>query len=170
MLDLTDDKQREALRRAFLRDVKRRVDETAKYIRPEAGTFEFAMMYIPAENVYYEILNSDEVFSYALDRHVIPVSPNSFYAYLNVVVFGLRGLQIEDSARVLLGQLARLGKDFGDCQQAFGTLGGHIERAHNKYNEVDDKLVYFGNRLSNISAGVELSEMGPDADRLGAPD
>jgi len=158
LLDAPDDRQRESLRKLFLRDVKRRVDETSKYIRPDRGTFEFAMMYVPAENVYYELLNSADVLAYALDRHVIPVSPNSFYAYLNVVVFGLRGLQIEDNARVLLGQLSRLGSDFDTCRQAFGTLGGHISHAHNKFNEVDAKLGHFGDRLADISAGAVLPE------------
>jgi DNA recombination protein RmuC len=156
MLDAGDDKERESLRKVFLRDVKRRVDETAKYIRPDAGTFEFAMMYVPAENVYYEVLSSEDLSSYALDRHVIPVSPNSFFAYLNVVVFGLRGLEIEENARVLLGQLSRLDKDFGDCQETLRTLGGHITRAHTKYTEVDAKLGRFGGRLSDIAAGAIL--------------
>ena len=160
LLDAPDDRQRESLRKLFLRDVKRRVDETAKYIQPDCGTFEFAMMYVPAENVYYELLNSADLLAYALDRHVIPVSPNSFYAYLNVVVFGLRGLQIEGNARVLLGQLSRLGADFDTCRQAFGTLGGHISHAHSKFNEVDAKLGQFGDRLADISAGAELPEGG----------
>jgi len=158
MLDAPDARQRESLRKLFLRDVKRRVDETSKYIRPDRGTFEFAMMYVPAENVYYELLNSADLLAYALDRHVIPVSPNSFYAYLNVVVFGLRGLQIEENARVLLGQLSRLGTDFDACRQAFSTLGGHISHAHSKYNEVDAKLGKFGDRLADISAGAVLTE------------
>jgi len=156
LLDATDDKERESYRRVFLRDVKRQVDETAQYVRPDEGTFEFAMMYIPAENVYYEVLNSEDLFSYALERHVVPASPNSFYAYLNVVVFGLRGLQIEDNARLLLGQLLRLGKDFGGCQEAFRTLGGHIMHAQSKYSEVDAKLGSFGERLSDIAAGAVL--------------
>jgi DNA recombination protein RmuC len=160
ILDTGDDKEQESLRKAFVRDVKRRVDETAKYIRPDAGTFEFAMMYVPAENVYYEVLSSEDLFSYALDRHVIPVSPNSFFAYLNVVVFGLRGLEIEENARLLLGQLSRLDKDFGDCQETFGTLGRHITHAHSKYTEVDAKLGRFGGRLSDIAAGAVL----PDTD------
>ena len=167
MLDAGDDKARESLRRTFVRDVKRRVDETAKYIRPDAGTFEFAMMYIPAENIYYEVLSAEDLFNYALDRHVIPVSPNSFFAYLNVVVFGLRGPQIEENARLLLGQLSRMGKDFEDCQGAFRTLGTHIAHAHNKYNEVDSRLDHFGDRLSDIAAGAALPSAG---DRAALPD
>ena len=156
ILDAGDDKERAVARRAFVRDVKGRVDETARYIRPDAGTFEFAMMYIPAENVYYEVLSCEDLFKYALEQHVIPVSPNSFFAYLHVIVFGLRGLEIEENARLLLGQLSRMDRDFAGCQEAFGTLGGHITHAHNKYNEVGGKLGRFGDRLSDIAAGVAL--------------
>ena len=83
---------------AFVRVVKDRIDETAKYILPIEGTFEFAMMYIPAENVYYEIISNSELFNYAMQKRVIAVSPNSFFAYLQVIVFGLRGMQIEENA------------------------------------------------------------------------
>jgi DNA recombination protein RmuC len=156
MLNAEDDKERESARKAFVRDVKRRVDETSKYIRPDAGTFEFAMMYVPAENVYYGVLTDQDLFEYALDRRVIPVSPNSFFAYLNVIVFGLRGLEIEENARELLGQLSKLNKDFDGCQDSFNTLGRHISHAHNKYTDVNAELGRFGDRLSNIAAGAAL--------------
>ncbi len=156
VLDAADDKGRSSARKAFIRDVKKRVDETAKYIRPDAGTFEFAMMYIPAENVYYEVLNATDLFEYALGKHVIPVSPNSFFAYLNVIVFGLRGLDIEEKARILLGQLARLNKDFGDIHAAYDTLGKHITNAQARYNEVEVKLGRFGERLTDVATGTSL--------------
>jgi len=160
MLDAADDKGRQSARKAFIRDVRRRVDETARYIRPDAGTFEFAMMYIPAENVYYEILGASDLFEHALEKHVIPVSPNSFFAYLNVIVFGLRGLEIEEKARFLLGQLSRLRKDFGDIHETFGTLGKHITHTQSKYNEVDVKLSRFGGRLTDVTTGAVLPAAG----------
>ena len=98
ILEETDEDKRGPLRRAFLRDVKNRVDEIAKkYILPDEGTFDFALMYIPAENIYYEIIvrddsEEDSPAAYALARRVVPVSPNTFYAYLRVIVMGLRGL------------------------------------------------------------------------------
>ncbi len=166
VLDAADDKGRSSARRAFVRDVKKRVDETAKYIRPDAGTFEFAMMYIPAENVYYEVLNATDLFEYALSQHVIPVSPNSFFAYLNVIVFGLRGLDIEEKARLLLGQLSRLRKDFGDIHAAYDTLGNHITHAQAKYNEVEVKLGRFGERLTDVATGAALPGDGAPSSAL----
>jgi DNA recombination protein RmuC len=160
VLDAEDDRERGSARRSFVRDVRRRVDETAKYIRPDAGTFEFAMMYVPAENVYYEVLTAKDLFEYALERHVIPVSPNSFFAYLNVVVFGLRGLEIEGKARLLLGQLSRLRKDFGDIHDAFGALGKHVVHAQSKYGEIDIKMGRFGEKLADVASGAALPGAG----------
>ncbi len=160
VLDAADDKARASARKAFIRDVKKRVDETAKYIRPDAGTFEFSLMYIPAENVYYELLNAQDLIEYALEKHVIPVSPNSFFAYLNVIVFGLRGLDIEEKARLLLGQLSRLKKDFGDIYYAYDTLGKHITHAQSKYNEVDVKMGRFGEKLTDVATGAALPDSG----------
>jgi len=160
ILDAQDDKERTSARKVFIRDVRKRVDETAKYIRPDAGTFEFALMYVPAENVYYEILSAKDLFEYALEQHVIPVSPNSFFAYLNVIVFGLRGLDIEEKAHLLMGQLSRLKKDFGDVHDAYDTLGKHITNAQSKYNEVDVKLGRFGERLTDVATGAALPAGG----------
>ncbi len=160
MLESEDDKERESARKAFIRDVKQRVGETARYIRPDQGTFEFAMMYVPAENVYYEILTARDLFEYALEQRVIPVSPNSFFAYLNVIVFGLRGLRIEEKARLLLGHLSRLRTDFKVVEETFETLGRHITHAQSKYNEVSTQLSRFGERLDTIVAGALPSSEG----------
>src|SRR5437867_8664454 len=97
MLGESDDTQRRQHRKAFARDVKARVDEIAKkYILPDEGTYDFALMYVPAENVYYEIAvrpedaEDEPIAAYALSRRVVPVSPNSIFAYLQVIVLGLK--------------------------------------------------------------------------------
>jgi DNA recombination protein RmuC len=153
----TDETRRRAARRAFLRDVRNRVDEIAKkYIVPDEGTFDFALMYIPAEAVYHEIILRDEeqadeaLLGYALSRRVIPVSPNSFYAYLQVILLGLRGLRIEQSAREILATLSRLSGDLARFREHFDTLGRHVTNAKNKHDEAAAALARFEAKLENV--------------------
>ncbi len=161
MLEETDEEKRRQLRRAFIRDVKARVDEVAKkYILPDEGTFDFALMYIPAENVYYEIIVKDEageeesVAAYAVGRRVIPVSPNSFYAYLRVIVLGLRGLQIERNALEIQARLSRLRGDLDRFRESFEIIGKHLTNARNKYDEAASALA----RLEAKVEGIEGQE------------
>ena len=147
-----DEESRTALRRAFVRTVKKHIDAVTKYIVPDEGTFDFALMYIPAENVYYETVlrygaEENEVYSYALRKRVIPVSPNSFYAYLQVIILGLKGLHIEQTAGEILGQLGRLQGDLDDFQSEYDTLGGHIRHAAGKYDDAGRKLSRLGDKL-----------------------
>ena len=131
--------------------IKKHVDDVAKYILPDENTFDFALMYIPAENIYYETIirgtEESDIFSYAVDKKVIPVSPNSFYAYLQVIVQGLKGLHFEEAAGEILAYVKRLQGDFGDFQQDYETIGGHIRHAANKYDEASRKLARFGDKL-----------------------
>jgi DNA recombination protein RmuC len=168
MLEEPDEERRRQARRAFLRDVRNRVDEVAKkYILPDEGTFDFALMYIPAENVYYEIILKDEsgedpLLSYALSRRVVPVSPNSFYAYLQVILLGLRGLRIEQNAREILGMLTRLQGEAGRFREHFDTLGRHITNAKNKYDEATATLARFEAKLENAAGRGEPPALPPD--------
>jgi DNA recombination protein RmuC len=166
----TDEERRRQLRRAFARDVKARVDEIAKrYILPDEGTFDFALMYIPAENVYYEIIVRDEGVeeespaTYATGRHVIPVSPNTFYAYLQVIVLGLRGLEIERGAREIQGRLARLRGDLDRFRDAFDVIGRHLTNARNKYDEAAAAL----DRVEAKLEGIEGARDQPTLPGLG---
>jgi DNA recombination protein RmuC len=154
-----DEDRRRQFRRAFGRDVKARVDEIAKrYILPDEGTFDFALMYIPAENVYYEIivredgLEEDSPATYAMGRQVIPVSPNSFYAYLQVIVMGLRGLQIEKDAREIQARLGRLRVDLEKFRDCFDVVGKHLGNARNKYDDAAAALDRVEAKLESIEA------------------
>src|SRR5262249_20731581 len=114
MLAGTTEEERKALRKQFLVDVRKHVNDIAeKYILPDENTFDFAFMFIPAENVYYELIIRDEsdLHQHCLSRRVIPVSPNTFFAYLQVILLGLRGFQISEHAREILAQLQQLGND-----------------------------------------------------------
>ncbi len=155
-------REREALRKKFASDVKKHVDDiAAKYILPDEGTYDFALMYIPAENIYYETILKDEAFgeekslySYAIQRRVIPVSPNSFYAYLQVIVYGLKGLQIEKSARAIFQTLAQLRGDLTRFRNDFQVLGGHLSNAKSRFDEAEKRLDKFSNRLE-LASGEE---------------
>lgn len=153
------DAESRAFQKAFMSDVKKHIDAIAsKYILPDEGTYPFALMYIPSESIYYEIIIKDEAvadgggaYNYAIEKKVIPVSPNSFYAYLQVIALGLRGMHIEHSAREILGNLSRLSTDIGKVRDLFDVLGTHIENSRKKYEEADKKLSHFESKLEGIS-------------------
>jgi DNA recombination protein RmuC len=161
MLEEPDEERRRQVRRAFLRDVRGRVDEIArKYIVPDENTFDFALMYIPAENVYYEVIlreesGEDSLLGYSLSRRVVPVSPNSFYAYLQVILLGLRGLRIEQNAREILGILGRLQADATRVREHFDTLGRHITNAKNKYDEAATSLARLEGKIEDVAGRGE---------------
>jgi DNA recombination protein RmuC len=170
------EEERGKLRREFVRAVKGHIDSVAKYIRPDEGTFDFALMYVPAENVYYEIIVKGEGESdgglqeYALGRRVVPVSPNSFYAYLMAIVLGLQGLKVEREAQQILGHLGRLRGDFGRFRDEFGVLGRHLTNARNKYDELDRRVVRFGDRLALPLKGEEPEQLSLPAEAAAAGD
>jgi DNA recombination protein RmuC len=145
-------------RRAFHRSVKARVDEIAeRYIRPDEDTYDFALMYIPAENLYYEAMLRDTgpdegrgVLSHALDRRVIPVSPHTFYAYLLVVQQGLRGLRIEARARELIDQLGALAVQFDAYWTAFEKVGAHLANAARQYAESERQAGRVRDRFAGL--------------------
>ena len=158
MIEANGDAEKKSFQKAFMADVKKHVDAIAtKYILPDEGTFPFALMYVPAENIYYEVIIKDDlstgagVYGYAIDRKVVPVSPNSLYAYLQVIALGLRGLRIEQSAREILNTLARLQGDISKVRDAFSTLGSHLENARKKYDEADKRLTNFEDRLESVA-------------------
>ena len=160
------EEEQKTLRRQFTRTIKKHIDNVAKYILPDENTFDFALMYIPAENVYYETIlrgqhEESEIYSYSLEKRVIPVSPNSFYAYLQVIILGLKGLHIERDAREILGHLGRLQGEFTDFQNDYTTLGTHIGHAAHKYDDAARKLTRLGDKLR--LAGETPVEKLPEA-------
>lgn len=128
-------------RSEFIKSVKARIDEISKYIRPAEQTYDFALMYIPSENVYYEILTCDAeknygLFEYAMSKKVVPVSPSTFYAYLMSIVFGLRGYKIEQKAEKITKELSGIQNDFEKFAADFEILGKHLNYANTKYDEL----------------------------------
>ena len=135
---------RKGLEKQFKQDVKNRIDETAKYIRPNENTMDFAFMFIPSEGIYYDLLinrigsikaQTRDLIEYAFkDKHVIIVSPTSFFAYLQTVLQGLRALQIEQSAQQIRERVERLQKHLVSYDEHMKRLGNHLGTAVNTYN------------------------------------
>jgi len=137
------DAEREPLEKLFKSDLKKRIDETAKYIRPNENTMEFAFMFIPSEGIYYDLLisqvgaikiSTEDLIEYAFKKSVIIVSPTSFLAYLQTVLQGLRALQIEKDAKEIQKRVAQLGKHILNYEDYMKRLGNHLGTTVNTYN------------------------------------
>ena len=162
----SDEKQAEA-RKVFWKDVKKHIDDIgSKYILPEEGTYEFALMYIPSESIYYETIIKDDaqnesLSSYAMKRKVIPVSPNSFYVYLQSIVRGLKGMRIERSAQIILENLGQLEVDLEQCLTDFEKIGGHLAHARTAYEKTEQRFQKLRNRLTVLEQHQgQLPEVG----------
>ena len=169
LLGVENDEERKIARKAFIKNVKGHIDAIAqKYIRMDENTFDFALMYIPAENVYYETIIKDEessdemaIFNYAMKKRVIPVSPNTFYAYLQTVILGLKGMRVEERSREILENLARLQKDFENFSNDFRVLGQHLDNSAKKYSEAQkrfEKVELKIEQIDGLAKGLDLAD------------
>jgi len=167
VIEAKDDASKFAAKKQFVRDVKKHIDDIRrKYILPDEGTFDFALMYIMAENVYYEIIIKDEdlaeeesVFRYAIKNKVIPVSPNSFYGYLQTILLGLRGMRVEEQALEILKNLARLEGDFERVMNDFGVMGKHLKDTFSKFEDTEKRLTKFGDKLGSLEEKTEVPSL-----------
>ncbi|MBI1983679.1 MAG: DNA recombination protein RmuC [Acidobacteria bacterium] len=156
-------------RRQFRADVRKHLDDIArKYIRPKENFYDFALMYVPAENVYYEAIireehGSDEtgLFEYALARRVIPVSPNTLFAYLQVIALGLKGMKVEERAQRILEGLGQLDVDLKKLQTSFDKIGTQLQYAQANYADTQKRLMEFTQHLAVLSALPESSGITP---------
>jgi len=157
--ELASEDEKRVARRDFLRDVRRRVDEVAaKYVRPDEGTLPFALMFVPAENVYYEtiIRNEDDPFQlyrHCLEKRVIPVSPNSLYAYLQTIMMGLKGMQVNQQAEAIVRDIESLKIELEKFTKAYDTVGQHIRNAASKMEEGSKLLNKVELRVEGLAGG-----------------
>lgn len=157
MIGVVDEAEKLKLKKQFTNDVKKHIDAIAKkYILPDEKTLDFALMYIPAENVYYETITKhddiDGLDEYCFKKKVIPVSPNNLYVYLQTIIMGLKGMQIEKGAKDILNNLSRLKTDFGKFADDFNKVGTHLSHARGAYEQSFKRLDRFNDKFAQIGA------------------
>lgn len=168
LVEERDPVRREEFESAFKRDLKNRIDETSKYVKPNENTMDFAFMFIPHEAIYYDLLvaqvgtvkvNTRDLIEYAFkDKRVIIVSPTSFLAYLQTVLQGLKALQIEESAKEIRKRVEDLGKHLGAYEQYMADLGKSMGTTVNHYNKAQKELLKIDKdvlRIAGTSADID---------------
>ena len=168
LLEETDKNVRDTLSKTFKADLKKRIDETSKYIRPAENTLDYAFMFIPSEAIYYDLLvnnvgatgtNARDLIEYAfIDKKVIIVSPTTLLAYLQTVMQGLKSLQIESEAKEIQKRVGELSKHIAAHEQymqklgsTLGTAVGHYNNAHKSLGHMDKDVV----KIAHTDASVE---------------
>jgi len=155
----------EEARKTFITAVKLHADSIAKkYIVPDEDTLDLALMFVPSEAVYYELLRSTDTRGVALDAYcrskkIMAVSPNTLYAHLTVIAMGLRGMQIEENARRLSANLAGMRKQLDTFSESFDKIGTHLKNAQLSYTEADKRLDKASNSLNNLLTNGEVGEI-----------
>lgn len=152
--------EKEKYEQLFIRDLKNRIDETSKYIKPEENTMDFAFMFIPAEAIYYDLLinkvgamksNTRDLINYAYEKKVVIVSPTSFMAYLQTVLQGLRYQQAEQSVQEIIKKVMELGKHLSAYNSYFEKLGNHLGTTVSMYNSASKELKKIDKDVLKIS-------------------
>ncbi len=168
LVEEKDELERERLEKAFKADLKNRIDETAKYVKPSEGTMDFAFMFIPHEAIYYDLLvaqvggikvNTRDLIEYAFkEKRVIIVSPTSFHAYLQTVLQGLKALQIEEKAQDIIKRVEDLGKHIKSYEEYHNKLGNalsttvnHYSASSKEFKKIDKDVV----KISGFSSGID---------------
>ena len=161
-----DDASKKIAGHDFERDVKKHIDDIArKYILTEEGTIDYALMYIPSESIYYEIVNNQELFDYAGDKRVLPVSPTTFYAYLKAILMSFEGQKIEDQAKEILSSLRAIQKDYEKTNDTLSVLQKHLTNAYNMMGNVFTAFSQLGQKISstqNLGSGTKKGIKGLD--------
>lgn len=162
------DEAAEGLKKAFLKDVKKRVDEIhKKYILPQENTFDFALMYIPSEGVFSEVLDDSNTLNYAREKKVYFVSPNTLYHHLQIILLSLRGQKINQAAQQILAMIAGIKQESDKFGRNLDVLGNHIKNAGNTMGTVTNDFVKLKSSIVNASslkldATVEPEEKQPE--------
>jgi DNA recombination protein RmuC len=169
MVNSDNDIERQQFEKLFSRDVKNHIDAIAgKYIRPDEGTYEFAFMYLPSEAIYYELAcgKTGALLEYAHGKRVLPVSPTTLTAYLQVIVLGLKGLQIEQHAQEVMAYCAQLQTDFAKFKKDFELVGTHLGNARDRFGDAEKRLGRFETKLEQAAESPDELEAPAEAHEL----
>ena len=164
IMEEKNEKRRNELEKEFKADIKNRIDETAKYIRSEENTTDFAFMFIPAEGIYYNLMiykigtvdiNANDLMEYAFRKHVIIVSPTSFFAYLQTVLQGLKALKMEESIKEIQQNIENLGRHIGSYETYLQKMGNSLSTTVNMYNGAYKEFKKIDKDVYKITEGKE---------------
>jgi len=170
ILETNNSEEKKRYEQAFVNDLKIRIDETSKYVKPEENTMDFAFMFIPSEAVYYDLLinkvgavtdDTNNLIYYAGKKKVIVVSPTSFLAYLQTVLQGLKNQKISEQAREIIKQVERLGRHMGTYENYMDKVGNHLGTTVSSYNKARNELAKVDKDVVKITgkeSTIKLSE------------
>ncbi len=170
IMEEPDKAKRIELEKGLKADVKNRIEETSKYIRPDQDTTDFAFMFIPAEGVYSHLLNfkvgvgnnnAVDLIEFAFKKHVIIVSPSSFYAYLETVLQGLKALKMEKSVKEIIKKVGELGKHLNSYEEYYTKVGKHLDTTVNMYNSASNELKKIDKDVYSITDGKSGGTLDP---------
>ena len=137
-------------KKTFESDVRKHIDDISrKYILTDEGTLDYALMYIPSEAVYYEIVNNQTLFDYAQSKRILPVSPTTFYAYIKAILMSFEGQKIEKKAKEILASLRAIKKDYEKVEENLGTLQKHLVNATNMMGNVYSSFTNLGHKIDH---------------------
>ena len=144
------DAEKKSAEKMFLADIKKHIDDIAKkYILPAEGTIDYALMYVPLESVYYEIVNNNTLFDYSQKMRVLPVSPMTFYAYLRAILMGFEGQKITQHAQKILSSLRAIQTEYSKVGENLDTLNKHITNSYNMMKTSETSFSRLGDKIKN---------------------
>jgi len=153
MTSAKSESEKKSFEKQFVRDVKKHIDDISKkYILTEEGTIDYALMYIPSEAVYYEIVNNVKLFDHSGAKRVLPVSPTTFYAYMRAILMSFEGQKIEKEARAILAALRAIGKDYSKVEDNLSILHRHLNNAYNMMSSVLTSFTQLGQKITSTQS------------------
>lgn len=143
-----DETEKEIFQKEFIRDLRRHIDAISqKYIAPSEGTMDFALMYVPSESVYYEVVNLPQVLDYARKQRVYMVSPSTLYAHLQTILLSFEGKRIESKSKELFALLRNVLIDYEKVEENLSVLGKHINNSYAQFSNVSNGFSNMGNKI-----------------------